>query len=151
MNHRSGSFLAGFEEFKNTKASRKAQIIEGKDGIALTARLTKSYKDKMTVNITLSKGLVDSLKKEHLTTFKFLYNEAENAIAIKYDNSSNAYNLDDYTIAKSGIIQIRDQFITYTLSALMEKEKTVGYKYTGKYFQGELCYILRVNKKFKKE
>ena len=148
MISRSGSFLAGFEEFKNTKASKKAELLEGKVGLSISIRFVKGYLNKKSLNIILSKGLVDSLKKE-CPSFKFLYNETENAIAIRYDNSSNAYRLENYTIQKTGIVQIRDKYITYTLTPRLEKEGLSGYKYTGKYFPGESCYIFRINKKLK--
>lgn len=139
------NMLNGFEEFQNTSACKKAERREP-DAI-LSVHVTKGYKGKLGVNIFLSKGLVDLMKEKKLTRFKFLYNEKENAIAIRYDNSSNCYDLDNYTISRAGAIQIRDKYITITMLDRFEKDNVVGYKFAGKYFELGSCIVLRVSSK----
>ena len=141
-----GNMLEGFEEFKNTKASRKAS---NETEYVITVRLVKSYKNGKAVNLTFSKDLVRDLKKKGITTFKLLYNEKENAIGLRYDASSNCIDLKNYKIPANGVLAIRDKYITYTFVPVLEKDNLDGYKFAGKYFQMGSCYIFRVVQKFK--
>ena len=143
------SVLNGFEEFKNSKNCKKQMLIEGRKLISFTIRIVKGYKGKLGLNIVFSNELIKDLQNNKITTFKFLYNENENAIAIRYDNSSNCYDLNNYTIQKNGTIQIHDIYITYTLLPILEKEGLKGYKYAGQFFPNNSCYIFRINKKLK--
>ena len=143
------NMLDGFEEFKNTKASKKAIENGDTSNIELTVRLASGWKGKKEINVTFSKALVRMMYEKKLTTFKLLYNEKENAIGIRYDNSSNCLNLDNFTIQKSGIIMLRDKFITFTFVPLLEKENCLGYKYKGRYFEMNSCIVFRNPKKIK--
>jgi len=141
------NMLAGFEEFQNTKASKKALEKEGE--LSLTTRIAKGWKGKLEINIIFSKHLILDMQKNKLTRFKLLYNEKENAIGMRYDNSSNCYDLDNYSIQENGTVQIHDKFVTYTLLPLIQKEGIKGFKFTGRHFQLGSCYIFRVNKRLK--
>ena len=133
------SALFGFVEFKNTKAAKKAVIRDVKGGISLTVSKITSPTE---IVIRFSKGLIASMKANKFTTFKLMFNELTNQIALVADYSNNAINVENSsTFEKGRGYTITNKYIKYTFRPEFENKDIKSFVYQGRYLVDDACYI----------
>jgi len=127
--------LSGFEEFKNTEASKKLADREYNKEPQL-----KFHKQKKFVQIILNKALLRSMKDNGVFTFKLLFNEKTKQVAIKYDKSSNAMSIVNKRTRGDGSLMYQDKFVTATMLPLLSEDRPTKI-YKCKFIKDQLIYI----------
>lgn len=122
--------LSGFEEFQNTKEGKKVQGIQRSrnDEPLLKFRKVVLKNGHIDINVVFNRPLLRQMKDSNMFTFKLLFNETNNNIAIKYDTSTSAKTLVNRCTRENGDIVITDKFITATMLPLMKNVKGLDYK-----------------------
>ena len=135
--------LSGFEEFKNTTASKK--LIETDNKVPQLKFRKIPYKNKTDIGVILNRPLLRLMKDNKVFTFKLLFNESNGKVAIKYDNSSNAMTLVNRSTRPNGDIVFSDKFITATMLPLLGNHSQ--FIYECKFIKEQLIYIFTLVKK----
>ena len=136
--------LSSFVDFDKTKAAEKA-LDKGKEEPLLKFIKIKSGKS-ICVRIVFNKALFNHMKSNKITTFKMMFDEKDNRVAIVYNNLKDSFSFLGKIPRANGSIEFMNAYVTATMLEVLEEKKAVSLTYKPKFESDSLAYICKLAK-----